>query len=170
MACVVAWCQISKKLKFVTPGTLPPTVTDNFLSFTVHSDISVAFYWLVFRNQNQIIPWKWYFLFFVTLSAYYCQNNLCSSFCSVTGKMSKKFAVVCTLGAILASGTWYMTRSHRRLTEEIQQKERELQELSNILWKRRLFWLKVATGCVGIGGAIYLVKKLGRAIRDVKLS
>jgi hypothetical protein len=84
--------------------------------------------------------------------------------------MSKKFVAVCTLGAILASGTWYMTWKYRRLSEEIRRKERELQELSEMLWKRRLFWLKVGTGCLGIGGMIYFFKKLAREIRNIKFS
>lgn len=86
------------------------------------------------------------------------------------GIMNKKFVIICTLGTMLASGTWYMTWKHRRLNEEIMRKERELQELTDMLWKRRVFWLKLCTGFLGVGGVVYVFKRLAREIRNVKLS
>lgn len=81
--------------------------------------------------------------------------------------MRSRVVIFCGLGVIAVSGVWFMNWKFRRLNEQIKQKKRELQRLSDDLWKKRIFWLKMATACLGVGGVVYLCQKLDREIRII---
>ena len=83
--------------------------------------------------------------------------------------MGRKITIICSLGAVIGAVTCYSLWKQRRLKEEIQRREKDLQILSEKMWERRLFWLKVSTVCIGLGGTVYFVKKLAKEAKSMMI-
>mgnify|MGYP005993283467 CR=1 FL=1 len=84
--------------------------------------------------------------------------------------MNKKVALYCGLGVVLASGTWYASWKYKEMRAEMKRQEIQLQKLKAARWRRRLFWLKVGSACLGVGGVVYMARKVSNSIRSAVLS